>query len=157
VRVTALSSSAEWLSVCTAHHNVLLEGPDRSTDDALLLLRPHLREIVDWKQPGVPLELPTSEVGTLILQDVGSLDAGEQKRLLTWLAASAQDTQIVSTTACSLFALVRRGLFDEALYYRLNIVLLDVNSRESPRRRRAGEEARAAADCAARRNANVSW
>jgi hypothetical protein len=134
-RHISLCSSAEWLSVCTAHHNALLEGPAASTDAALLLLTPHLPENAEWKRPGAPLELPANDVGALILQDVGGLGAEEQTRLLMWLATASQQTQIVSTTAHSLFALVVRGLFDEALYYHLNVVLLqiDFSDRREPR------------------------
>jgi transcriptional regulator of acetoin/glycerol metabolism len=87
---------------------------------------------VEWKRPGAPLELPASDVGALILQDVGGLGAAEQTRLLMWLATASQHTQIVSTTVHSLFALVARGLFDEALYYHLNLVLLQVDFRDRP-------------------------
>ena len=109
---------------------MLLEGPEPSTDATLHLLTPHLSETVEWKRPGAPLELPASDVGALILQDVSGLGAEEQTQLLMWLAAASRRTQIVSTTAHSLFALVARGLFNEALYYYLNVVMLQVDFRD---------------------------
>jgi hypothetical protein len=39
--------------------------------------------------------------------------------------------QIVSTTERRLIALVARGLFDETLYYRLNVMLLRVGSKNA--------------------------
>src|SRR5207247_526820 len=70
-------STTDWSSVCAEHHNVLLEGPGPVMKSVLGLLTPHLREPVVWRHTGVPFELPTIEVGTLVLQDVGDLRAEE--------------------------------------------------------------------------------
>ena len=120
----SFSSTVEWRC---PRQNVLLEGPDASTAGALQLLRPHLPTPVVWRFRGAPLQIP-SEVGALILEDVGGLDRGEQQALLTWID-NRPHTQIVSTMARSLFDLVTRGRFDPALYYRLNVVLLDLDQR----------------------------
>ena len=117
-------SPAEWLAVSRGHCNILLEGPHTSTEAALRLLLPHLRGIVHWKARGAALQLPPADAGTLILQDVSGLQASEQRALHEWLSGTGQDTQIVSTTAHPLFLLVQRGLFDERLYYRLNVLLV---------------------------------
>jgi hypothetical protein len=121
----SLHCTAEWRS---PQHNVLLEGPATSTDPVLRLLAPHLRGPVMWKARGVPFDVPAGDIGALILQDVDGLSAHEQSRLLTWIDARP-DAQIVSTTAYRLFALVARGRFDAALYYRLNVILLNVDRR----------------------------
>jgi transcriptional regulator of acetoin/glycerol metabolism len=81
-----------------------------------------------WKPRGAAFEVPAGDVGALILQDVDGLSAQEQSRLLTWIDANP-DVQIVSTTEYRLFALVARGRFDAALYYRLNVILLNVDRR----------------------------
>jgi hypothetical protein len=107
---------------------VLLEGPAASTDAVLRLLAPHLHAPVIWKPRGAPFEVPAGEVGALILQDVYDLSTQEQSRLLAWIDANP-DVQIVSTTAYRLFALVARRRFDAALYYRLNVILLNVDRR----------------------------
>jgi sigma54-dependent transcription regulator len=107
---------------------VLLEGPAASTDAVLRLLAPHLRGPVMWKTRGVPFDVPAGDIGALILQDVDGLSAHEQSRLLTWIDARP-DAQIISTTAYRLFGLVARGRFDAALYYRLNVILLNVDRR----------------------------
>jgi DNA-binding NtrC family response regulator len=44
--------------------------------------------------------------------------------LLAWTGESGWRTRIISTTPRQLFALVASGLFDAALYYRLNVMLL---------------------------------
>ena len=61
--------------------------------------------------------------GALILEEVSTLTTEDQTRLLAHLDAGPR-TQIVSTSEHSLFTLVVRGLFNAALYYRLNVVLL---------------------------------
>lgn len=121
----SLHCTAEWRS---PQHNVLLEGPAASTDAVLRLLAPHLHAPVIWKPRGAPFEFPAGEVGALILQDVYDLTTQEQSRLLTWIDANP-DVQIVSTTACRLFALVARHRFDTALDHRLNVILLNVDRR----------------------------
>ena len=121
----SLHCIAEWRS---PQHNVLLEGPAASTDAVLRLLAPHLHEPVMWKARGAPFEVPAGEIGTLILQDVDGLSAHEQGGILTWIDARP-DVQIVSTTAHRLYALVACRRFDAALYYRLNVILLNVDPR----------------------------
>jgi hypothetical protein len=121
----SLHCTAEWRS---PQHNVLLEGPATSTDAVLRILAPHLQGPVMWKPRGAAFEVPAGDVGALILQDVDGLSAQEQSRLLTWIDANP-DVQIVSTTEYRLFALVARGCFDAALYYRLNVILLNVDRR----------------------------
>jgi len=122
-----ISSSTEWRILCVAHPNVLLEGREPATDSALLLLEPHLFGPVISKRQDAPLAVPTAEVGALILPDVGGLTGEEQRALLGWIDATKGRTQIVSMTTQPLFPLVERGLFDPALYYRLNVMLLHVD------------------------------
>ena len=123
---------AEW-QILRAHRlNVLLEGPAIATNAVLRLLQPHLPEPIRWRRrPQRGLTLPSEETGALILKDVTSLSVDDQRRLLDWIVRTGSQTQIVSTTDRPLFALVTRGLFDEALYYRLNLMLLHIGSRNS--------------------------
>jgi hypothetical protein len=53
-------------------------------------------------------------------------------RLLGWIDGNGSRMQIISTSKHPLFVAVTRGLFDEALYYRLNVILVRVNSNEPP-------------------------
>jgi Sigma-54 interaction domain len=116
----------ESLILQTQRHNVLIEGPAEATSAALVHMQPHIREPIVWKPPQAPLELPGSKPSALILEDVAALSGEEQVRLLAWLNGSSARTRVVSTTDRPLFALVTRGDFDPALYYRLNILLLQV-------------------------------
>jgi DNA-binding NtrC family response regulator len=61
-----------------------------------------------------------------VLQDVAALDRKAQAELLRWIDGVHDRKQLVATTLRPLFAPVRRGLFDEALYYRLNVMRLHV-------------------------------
>jgi transcriptional regulator of acetoin/glycerol metabolism len=107
--------------------NLLLNGVNSANRERIegSLVRPR-RPITRW-QPGEPLVLPSSaSTGTLILHDVGLLPHDDQLRLLTWLEHSAGRTRVVCTTSASLYDHVEAGAFNETLYYRLNILLVDV-------------------------------
>jgi transcriptional regulator of acetoin/glycerol metabolism len=54
------------------------------------------------------------------------LERREQAALLKWLDTRA--AQVISTTTHPLFPLIAGGLFDEALYYRLNVTLMRIDS-----------------------------
>ncbi len=125
-----LISTPEWHSVSTRQHNAILEGPEHATEGLLLLLQPYLRTPAIWKRAPMPLELPTHGCGALVLRNVCALDHREQAALVRWL--DAERKQVVSTTAHPLFPLIASGLFDEALYYRLNTTLMRIDSTGAP-------------------------
>jgi hypothetical protein len=112
--------------LCATRHNVLLHGPAEAIDAALALIAPSLRSPLVWKKAESKFDPPVGTIASLILQDVGSLTQAEQIQLLGWLDNAKVRPQIVSTTTVPIFPLVERGVFDAALYYRLNIMLLDV-------------------------------
>jgi len=74
----------------------------------------------------MPLELPTDECGALVIRNVSALDRHEQAALLRWLEGDRK--QVVATSVDPLFPLIARKRFDEALYYRLNVMLLRIDS-----------------------------
>jgi len=121
-----LPSTAEWSRICTGRHNVMLEGPLACTEAVLHLLKPHFGEPVTMKRSGAPLEPHTFKGGTVIVRDIAAFTRPEQRRILGWLDEAPTRTQVVCTTIEPLFPLVARGLFDEALYYRLNVILLQL-------------------------------
>jgi len=108
--------------------NVLLEGADTATDAALRSWQRNLAEPIHCHWPQAPLELPGSETRTLILRDAAALSGDDQQRLLEWSGDTGSGTQIISMTTHALFSLVAAGLFDAALYYRLNVILLRVGA-----------------------------
>jgi hypothetical protein len=109
--------------------NLLLMGSDGVIQDTLNRLTPKLAAPVRTWNPSDPLELPSpSQEGTLILREVGALPPIDQRRLLTWLEASVGRVQVVSTSSSRLLAMVDVGGFLETLYYRLNVVCLDMTT-----------------------------
>jgi Sigma-54 interaction domain len=112
--------------------NMLVEGAVDATDAVLCFLQPHLREAIVWHQSPAPLDLPSGETRALILRHAASLSRDDQRRLLAWMGDAGSRTRIISTTARPLFALVVSGLFDAALYYRLNVMLVRVSAAYHP-------------------------
>jgi DNA-binding NtrC family response regulator len=82
-----------------------------------------------WNCGRLPLALPSLELAnTLILHDVASLSTGEQQTLSDWLSGESRRPQIVSTSREALYPLVTSGGFLASLYYRLNIIYVDVRA-----------------------------
>ena len=127
----SIPSMAEWRSICSSRHNVLLEGPPGCTEAVLHLLKPYLDKPVTLKRSGAPLELNPSKGGALVMHDIGAFSGAEQDRLLGWLDDPQSRAQVVCTTTEPLFPLIARGLFDETLYYRLNVILLKLTRGEA--------------------------
>jgi hypothetical protein len=112
--------------------NVLIEGPSTATDEVLHVLRPHLPEPLVINLAHAPLHLPEGPARPMILRNVAALTADDQARLLVWLQREGFGAQVVSTTERPLFARVAQGLFDAALYYRLNVFLLRIGATNAP-------------------------
>ena len=123
-------ATPEWHSLSTGQHNAIFEGPEEATDDVLRLLQPYLRTPAIWNRAPMPLEFPAHGGGALVLRNVCALDRQEQAALLNWLEAGRK--QVISTTTEPLFPLVAMGRFDEALYYRLNVMLVRIDSPDTP-------------------------
>jgi len=115
----------DWQLLVTARPNTLLEGPHETTDAIVgeameWLAEPH----ATWT--GAP---PCDDrPATLVVRSVSALDRDQQRTLLAWLDAPGNRIQVISTTTDPLYPLVDRGAFLANLYYRLNVLLLDVAS-----------------------------
>jgi hypothetical protein len=121
----------EWLDICAHRCNTLLIGPADATARVLMLLRPYLRRPTVWAAPQHgPLEIPI-EGGTVVLQEVSALGPDDQAALLK--SCESHRAQLISTSATPLFPLIALGVFDEALYYRLNVMLMSVAFVRPPR------------------------
>jgi Sigma-54 interaction domain len=109
--------------------NLLAVGSDEALARLLDSLLPHLRQPLYRWAPGQCLHLPAPGVlGTLIIEDVGALPLDDQRRLFDWLTVTLGNTRIVSTTAVGLLPLVETGAFIDSLYYRLNVVCIEVTA-----------------------------
>lgn len=112
----------------TAQANLLLVGAEAAVGDILDGLRADCRQPVETCEAGsFPALSPPSRAGTLILRDVGSLTQEGQRRLMEWLDDNVHDRiQVITTNAAALWPQVRDGAFTEALYYRLNVIYVDL-------------------------------
>jgi Sigma-54 interaction domain len=121
---------AEREALIRSHHNLLLVGTRTATNDVLAAMRPYLRAPVQQYRPrtGAPVLQPSE--GTLILLEVAKLDLKQQVQLLRWLDQSHErpHVQVVSTTSKPLFSLVEAGAFSPALYYRLNVIRIELTA-----------------------------
>jgi hypothetical protein len=125
--LAARAAHAELLHLGTPRVNLLLTGRDGAIEFLLDALLPNLREPIGRWSPGDRLLLPPPAlIGTMIFQDVGAMGNADQARLLDWLTEASGHTQVISTTPVPLQPQVEAGRFTESLYYRLNIVSLDV-------------------------------
>ena len=112
----------EWRFLLSSRANVLLEGTDRAIGRVVTVLTPHFRHPVQtcphWAPPAMPGE------GTLILRDVETLNADEQRQLLHWLEDAGAEVRVISVVSTPLYPLVVEGRFLDTLYYRLNVLYI---------------------------------
>ena len=115
----------EWRLLVTVHSNVLLEGPEARTEAVILALTPHLyRPIHYWKG-----ELPKSRPATLVIREVAALTVEAQQVLLHWIDSSGTRMRVIATSVQPPFPLIARGLVLADLYYRLNVVRVELERR----------------------------
>jgi hypothetical protein len=123
---------ADWDLAVRTRHNLLLEGSPSDTDEKLAALKPHLREPLCEFRPADGAGVPQPREGTLILLEVARLDAAQQTALLRWFDERVP-VRIISTSSEPLFSLVASGVFRPELYYRLNVVLIELPRSEESR------------------------
>jgi hypothetical protein len=112
----------EWRFLLGSRTNVLVEGTNRAIDRVITVLSPHFRYPVRtcprWTLGATPA------AGTLILREVETLNAEEQRDLLLWLEDAGVEVQVISVVPTPLFPRVVDGRFLETLYYRLNVLYI---------------------------------
>jgi hypothetical protein len=116
-----------WDAVIGARCNLLLEGQPSATRPILALLTRCLPPVASNLPGRCSRDLPMLDAGALVLHDIEMLTADQQLRLLRWMDLP-RCPQVVATSSRAVFPLVLKGLFAEALYYRLNTILVRVNS-----------------------------
>jgi DNA-binding NtrC family response regulator len=124
-------SAAFLLRSLTSHHShphLLLNcGVAEVECIRLGLLQWGAAPVRHCKLPG-PLLLPRVRRGTLLLEDVHYLNLNQQIALYDWMTPGCDGLQVISITTGALDGMVKRGEFLEGLYYRLNVVRLDIKS-----------------------------
>jgi len=119
---------AEWDLAIGARSNLLLAGSSSATDAMIVALEPHLIKPLRLYTPTTGVPVPEPSEGTLVLRAVDRLDAKQQAQLIRWLDRFDERgrVQVVSTTSELLFSRVETGAFLVNLYYRLNVVRMDL-------------------------------
>ena len=109
--------------------NLFLVGDDDVVIPVVTSLWQSLAAPIVVRNRGERLQLsPTSQpVGTVVLCDVDTLTGDEQLALYDWIAGNGH-AQVVSTSSKFLQPLLEAGTFNEGLYYRLNVVTVDLSS-----------------------------
>jgi hypothetical protein len=121
-----VSRPDDWAVLKGRHPNVLVTGPRDVTHAFLKAITPSLKSPIRHLTCRTPLDLPTAS-GTIVLDDVDASSRQEQEGLLRWLdAAQSVESQTVALTTGPLYPLVRAGRFLDTLYYRLNVVHLQI-------------------------------
>jgi hypothetical protein len=117
-------AAMDW-HIARAHRvHVLVTGAAEAVELSLAALMPHLNPPVCYWPHGTLLPSPW-DVESLVIRNVDALSSERQRDLLSWLdQAAVAPTRVVSTTTVPLFERVAAGLFLDALYYRLNTLML---------------------------------
>lgn len=126
-RLFQLAPPSDWRATLRIGANVLVTGPDDALAAFVEAARSEMREPVRTAAATLPATL--DGVRTLVLTDIEALDSRDQQRLRRWLdERRTDDVQVVSMTSAPLYDLVTGNVFDPALYYRLNTILLEVRA-----------------------------
>jgi len=125
-------SDGEWRMLRATRPNILIIGGEDAVEPALSTIVGELPGTVAYLEPNAPPPGRQSEEGDLgtemlIVPDLAALSAERQREWLTWLNdAGVPRPQILATSPVPLYPMVVKETFLEALYYRLNTILLNV-------------------------------
>jgi hypothetical protein len=121
---TLTGGEGDWLLTIPA--NTMLIGAIGKVDAFVDALMPGLNSpVVHWR-PAEHQPLPPLTSGTLILHQVEAIPPERQRWFLARLTALDHRVRVISTSDKPVWPLVERGAFLAALYYRLNVLLMDL-------------------------------
>lgn len=108
--------------------NLLLVGNERQVRRLVRLAVPDIQQAAVVRCQNGQLLLPSTagRAETMVIWDVDALTPEDQRKLCEWLDSRSDRAQVVSTATAPLVPLVDSGLFYDALYYRLNMVYVDL-------------------------------
>jgi hypothetical protein len=113
----------------TARVNLMLVHSEDVTHTVTELILPDLLNALTTWCPGESLDLPLAQQqGTLVIRDVDALPFQDQLRLLEWLDSAPRGNQVISTTQVPLHECVESGEFLDVLFYRLNVVTVEIGA-----------------------------
>jgi hypothetical protein len=117
----------DWRVILRTRANVLVTGPKDALTAFLQTARSEMRDPIRTSGPALPPFL--DGVRTLILSEVDALASTDQQRLRRWFDERRNaDVQVISLTSEPLFSLVSANAFDPQLYYRLNTIVLELQT-----------------------------
>ena len=119
---------SEWTILRTSSVNGLLVGPRELTAAAIAEIGHGLRRPVVWWSPERSAEVPDLDAGTLVIRDVDGLDSRQQEELARWIAVHSRGVQVLGLTREPLYEQVAAGRFSTSLYYRLNTVVVEIQT-----------------------------
>jgi hypothetical protein len=114
--------------------NLLIMGADDVVERFVTSLWPYFLapRIVRRREERLRL-LPTSgPASTILVYDVHTLTRREQDAFFLWMNSGNNRTRVVSTTTQSLLPELETGAFNDNLYYRLNVLTLDLRPPVAP-------------------------
>lgn len=117
-----------WAVVRQSRPNVLLIGPDAHMDSAITSVAGRAPAFIpDWSAAvaQAPAEMAPD---TIVVRNVAALDDGEQHRLHQWLEERIGTVRVIATAAAPMYPMVERAEFLESLYYRLNVVCVEIQA-----------------------------
>jgi DNA-binding NtrC family response regulator len=132
------ASLLEQLLAREQRPNVLVECTPTAVGAVSSVLLRACREPHRRYQLPCAFDVPATPQGTLLLENVEALTPPQQQALHEWMTTGCLGVQVVSITAAPLAGSVARGEFLEALFYRLNVVLLDADAASGLRESRFG-------------------
>lgn len=110
------------------HPNALLIGLSETARAAISTILSDLPQPVAESDSSSISGALSSAARTIIIWNVDRLDAPQQRRLLEFIERSGAAVQIISVSTTELFDRVERGEFLDALYYRLNVIRIEVDA-----------------------------
>jgi len=121
-------SDSEWRMLRAVRPNILVIGDAEVVESAVSALVAELPGPVSYLRPNSPPPA-ADDVEMLVMPDVTQLTRDRQREWLTWLNdVDVRRPQIVATSDVPVYPLVKRDLFSGTLYYRLNTILLDMQT-----------------------------
>jgi hypothetical protein len=116
----------EWTILRTSFANGLIIGAPDLTDAAVARIDKGVRQPMTWWSADQAVEIPDFTTGTLVIRDVDRLDARQQECLARWMRVRCPRVQVLALARAPFFAQVEDGRFSAALYYCMNIVVVEV-------------------------------
>ena len=108
--------------------NILIVGvvTSEQRDEALFEIRAAHGLDAHYPQRTMPFSLPLIPTTIVVIEEVSGLSTDHQQTLLRWLERH-REVMVLSFASNPVFPLVSRGVLSEQLFYRLNVITLNVD------------------------------